>query len=251
MKTIKKIIKTLMIATSLMYISNNITIAQDKKRDVLSFSGNVNAGIVNNEVLISGKSLSDHAVFQCSGNINFGSFDIFGGVKKDKNDFKEIDTGIDYQRKLAETNLGKFTGKIAIERKLFPDQNKEMYLSDVMLGVNTKLGDLNLLNRERFKTRDYTSGRTVVLNVTTLSANLGKIVGMDSNIKGTVALAYQDKFVSTSEKFGYVTPGLMINLKNKNIGIEAFLKNQRALRTDLKDYVYGGIKVKYSFGDKK
>jgi hypothetical protein len=251
MKTIKKIIKTLIIATSLMYISNNNTVAQDKKQDVLPFSGNINAGIVSNEVLISGKILSEYAIFQCSGNINFGSFDIFGGVKKDKKDIKEIDIGIDYQRKLVETNLGKITGKIAIERKLFPDQNKEMYLSDVVLGANTKLGDLSLLYRERFKTRDYNSGRTIVLNVTTPSANLGKIIGMDSNIKGMVALAYQDKFVNTSEKFGYVTPGLMINLKNKNIGIEVFLKNQRALRTDLKDYAYGGVKVKYSFGNTK
>jgi hypothetical protein len=251
MKTIKKTIGTLLMATSLMCIVNNTAIAQDKKQDALPFSGSVNAGIVSNEVLISGKPLSEYAVFQCSGNISLGSFGIFGGVKKDKKDIKEIDTGVDYQRKLAENSLGKVTGKIALERKQFPDQNKAMYLSDLVLGVNTKLGDLNLLYRERFKTKDYTSGRTVVLNVTTPSINLGKIVGMNSNIKGTVAVAYQDKFVSTSEEFGYITPGLIIGLKNRNIDIEAFLKNQKALRSDLGDYTYGGIKVKYSFGDKK
>jgi hypothetical protein len=120
-----------------------------------------------------------------------------------------------------------------------------MYLTDFAIGANTRLGELNLLLRQRFNSRDYEAGRTAVLNAATPSLNLGEIARMKVSIKGTAAIAYQDRFVSTSSEWGYANYGLSLSFKGKNISIDAFGKKQETLRSDLKDYIYGGIKVTY------
>lgn len=248
-----KLIKYLAIPLVIFGINNKIC-AQDNKQDNFILSGNVSAGISSRNILISGKPEGESPIALFSGNLGFTKFNtsslnIFGGLNQDYKKTREIDLGLSYQKKFNEI-AGKPSIKANLEQKIFPDQKNKMYLSDLILAINTKIGDFNLLYRERFPSKDYTSGRTFVLNAKTPSLNLKKIASMDANINGTLTAAYQDKFVGNSSKFGYITPGVNFSLKKGKVNFDGFLKSQLRLRDDLKNYVYGGVKATYSFSKK-
>jgi hypothetical protein len=244
-----KLIKYLAIPLVIFGISNKID-AQDNKQDDLVLSGNINAGISSRNILISGKPEGESPIALFSGNLGFTKFNtslnIFGGLNQDYKKTREIDLGLSYQKKFNEM-AGKPSIKVNLERKVFPDIQKTMYLADLIVGMNTKIGDFNLQYRERFPSKDYLSGSTFVLNAKTPSLNLKKIASMDANINGTLTVAYQDKFVGNSSKFGYITPGVNFSLKKGKVNFDGFLKSQIRLRDDLKNYVYGGVKATYSF----
>lgn len=246
---IKIILGTFLIAGSLQL--NQANAEDSKTQEAPAVSGNISSTFVSENILLNGKPESDYPMQVLSGRINLRSMGLFGGINNDRKEIREINGGLVYQRKLAENKIGKFTGKVTLERKAFLDIEKEMYLSDLSLAVNTKLGDLGVIHRERFDSKDYTAGRTSVITLTTPAIKLGNIFRMNASLRGNVAISYQDKFISTTSEFGYVTPGLSLNLKKGNTSIDAFLKNQNAMRKELEDHTYGGIGITYSFGGKK
>jgi hypothetical protein len=210
-------------------------------------SANVSVGILNKNILLNGVQQGSSPMATYSGNLNYGNFGIFGAISKEDSNTREVDTGLSYMKKFPQNSLGKPSLKVTLEKKSFPDKEKEMDLSDIILGLNTKFGDFGLIYRERFGTSDYESGRTEVLTFTTRPLNLGKIANLETSVKGTSALAYQDSFVETSRELAYLTPGINLGLKRNNLSIEAFLKTQRTLRDELKNENYGGIRATYSF----
>lgn len=245
----KNMIKTLMITTGLLCGVNNYTIAQTEKQNKSIISADIGTGVHSKFIPIPGKPLSEYPIAQCSGSMNIGSISAYGEVSVDKTAIKEVDLGLSYQKKF-QTKFGSITGKIIAERKSFIDQNKEMYLSDLVITANTNIGNINLRYRERFNTKDYNSGRIVALTAITPTLNLGSIYGMPLNLKGNITTTYQNKFIDKSTGFLYITPGVTLSLIKGNTTMETFLKYQNTLVDNLHNQTYGGITLKHHIGKK-
>jgi len=243
----KNMINTLMMTAGLMYGINNCAIAQTDKQNNPIISADIGTGVHSKFIPITGKPLSEYSVFQISGTMNIGSIGLYSEISADKTAIKEIDLGLSYQKKF-QTKFGKITAKIIAERKSFTDKNKEMYLSDLILVADTKVGNLNLRYRERFDTKDYNSGRIIGLTATTPTLNLGNIAEMTLGLKGQVTTVYHNKFIDTSTGFLYITPGINLSLKNGNTTIETFLKYQNSFVNALNNHMYGGITLKHHLG---
>jgi hypothetical protein len=227
------------------------TSAQESKPNLPPVTGNLSASIVSDNVLLSGKPESEHSMLLTSGKANLGSYGIFGGISQDNEEVKEQNYGLSFQTKIAKTRIGTLNAKITLEEKDFPDVDKKMCLSDLILSLNTKIGDASIIQRERFENEDYDEGRTSVLGLATKPLSLGRLAGIDLSTKATLTLAFQDEFVGKTHEFSYTTPGIAFNAKKGNFSLDAFVKDQRALREDLDDILYGGWGLTYSFGGKK
>lgn len=239
------------------YLNCAPAISQTNK---LTFSGNVGMGIVTKNITLSGKAQSENpeAVYTGNanmsmpigkGNITLTPLGIYGAAFIDRDTTTEIQVGTYVQTKIITNNNITLNGKITLERKQFPNNEKEMYLTNIILGANTKFGELNVIYREVFNTKDFDSGRTFVLNATTPKLKL-----YDKNIKinitGTTALSYQDKIIDKLSKFGYLTPGISLGVDKDDLHINAFFKNQLKLRSEIDNYIYGGITASYDIQKK-